>query len=52
MMLVIIAFLLFISMVILAIFSEIEKMRRALDRFCSFVYRHGWDDEDDSDKED
>ena len=50
MMIVVICFLLFISLVILAIFSEIERMRRALETFCSFVYRHGWDD--DGNKED
>lgn len=49
-MIVVICFLLFISLVVLAIFSEIERMRRAIETFCSFIYRQEW--ENDSDKKD
>lgn len=47
-----ICFLLFISMVVLAIFGEIEKMRRAFDRLCSFTYRwymNNLEEEEDED---
>ena len=51
-MLIEIGFLLFISMVVLAIFGEIEKMRRAFDRLCSFTYRWYMDNLEEEEEED
>lgn len=51
MLLVVICFLLFISLVVLAIYGEIEKMRRSFDRLVSFTYRWYMNQDEENENE-